>query len=891
MKTTLFNLTFLCLACLSLTCGQVRAQQWQWAKIISTDSGSLSPSGVSHERNSQIDDLGNLYISDNFAGNLNLGIVTLTAPLSHIFIAKYDPCGNIIWARQISSSTGSASGFLHLDSNKDVYLYCNVSGKVELGNLILGNFGQQINCIIKLNSDGNYLWHSFISMGVRTASLLSDSKNNLYLYGNMWDSIKFDNTTYPIVGISTSFLAKYNSNGVFQEVSFFPSYIGYNVAGYGIISNNDDIYLTGFYTKDFTIDGTLLQNSGSHSVGFLAIFKKNGQKIIKKLDIVNTSERITAIVFDENDKNLYIGGNGLIGENIPPIPFTFDNSFVVKMDTLGQIKWVRKNYDKPIIGINIENDNIFQVVFGTDPNFSITIPTLIPENVNIVCFNENNHNVIWEKKIVETRQYVNSTKYNLISNTNRSLFLTGILHYKATLTFDNIILSATETNDYARFFISKLSLVNIVADAGSDLSLCHRTQGQLGASSLPNYSYSWTPTEGLSNPNIANPTISLENNTDAPIVKQYILKASDITCPNAPLIKYDTVKITILPAYNALKIFTGSTIVCPNTNGTKYWVNAKANYDFTWSVAGGTIESGQGTDTIRVAWQGTNANAWIEVKAKHKIHGCETVFKLPVVIDKLLKPDKPIGEAVFCIEPDKVFTYKTSLLNNGSTYLWQTDDNTAILISINNQSEVKIRWTTAGIKKLWVTETNQTPCMGNSEVLEVNVLPTPAPIDIRGASPIPFFASQVKYEVQASAGSTYQWTLTQGGTITEGQALPAIRIDWEQEGEYLLTVQETNAQGCVGKPAEMRIKVVPFLPPNVITPNGDGKNDTWFLDYIANFPAHRVQIFDRAGKEVYQSNAYKNDWDAKNLPTDAYFYYLTLHPKIKPFKGTITVLR
>ncbi|TAD88585.1 MAG: gliding motility-associated C-terminal domain-containing protein [Bacteroidetes bacterium] len=113
----------------------------------------------------------------------------------------------------------------------------------------------------------------------------------------------------------------------------------------------------------------------------------------------------------------------------------------------------------------------------------------------------------------------------------------------------------------------------------------------------------------------------------------------------------------------------------------------------------------------------------------------------------------------------------------------------------------------------------------------------------------------------------------------------------EQEGEYLLTVQETNAQGCVGKPAEMRIKVVSFLPPNVITPNGDGKNDTWFLDYIENFPAHKVQIFDRAGKEVYQSNAYKNDWDAKNLPIDVYFYYLTLHPRIKPIKGTITVLR
>jgi gliding motility-associated-like protein len=449
------------------------------------------------------------------------------------------------------------------------------------------------------------------------------------------------------------------------------------------------------------------------------------------------------------------------------------------------------------------------------------------------------------------------------------------------------VVSTTNGNKYYPY-LAKLSFINLDVP---NITVCSKQVTQIGIVPQSNFTYSWLPTEGLSNPNIANPTVSLENNTDAPIVKQYIVKASDITCPNAPLVKYDTVKVTVLPAYDALKIFTGSTTVCPSTSGTKYWINANANYDITWNLFGGTIESGQSTDTIRVAWQNPNTNAWVEVKAKHKIYACETIFKLPIVIDNLLKPDKPTGESAFCIESDKVFTYKTSLLNNGSTYLWKTDDNTAIFVGANNQSEVKIRWTTAGIKKLWVVETNQTPCVGSSEILEINVLPIPAPIDIRGANLIPFFASQVRYEVQASTGSTYQWTLAQGGKITEGQGSPAIRIDWEQEGEYLLTVQETNAQGCVGKPSEMRIKVVPFLPPNVITPNGDGKNDTWFLDYIENFSAHKVQIIDRTGKEVYRSTVYKNDWDATGLPADVYFYYLTLHPRIKPMKGTITVIR
>jgi gliding motility-associated-like protein len=67
----------------------------------------------------------------------------------------------------------------------------------------------------------------------------------------------------------------------------------------------------------------------------------------------------------------------------------------------------------------------------------------------------------------------------------------------------------------------------------------------------------------------------------------------------------------------------------------------------------------------------------------------------------------------------------------------------------------------------------------------------------------------------------------------------------------------------------------------VITPNGDGINDTWFIYNIENNPNTTIRVFNRWGAEVFFSNNYKNDWDGhfKNSKTDlpasgAYYYQI-----------------
>jgi len=82
---------------------------------------------------------------------------------------------------------------------------------------------------------------------------------------------------------------------------------------------------------------------------------------------------------------------------------------------------------------------------------------------------------------------------------------------------------------------------------------------------------------------------------------------------------------------------------------------------------------------------------------------------------------------------------------------------------------------------------------------------------------------------------------------------------------------------------------------NLLTPNGDGKNDTWFIKNIDLFPNNTVTVFDHSGKILYTKKGYNNDWDGnyngQPLKEDTYYYVIDLGPGDKKVKGYITVLK
>jgi gliding motility-associated-like protein len=85
------------------------------------------------------------------------------------------------------------------------------------------------------------------------------------------------------------------------------------------------------------------------------------------------------------------------------------------------------------------------------------------------------------------------------------------------------------------------------------------------------------------------------------------------------------------------------------------------------------------------------------------------------------------------------------------------------------------------------------------------------------------------------------------------------------------------------------MNVIPhFIFSQVISPNGDGVNDTWVIGGLERFPDNKVTIFSRWGDIVYKARGYDNVnvvWNGNynngrasngNVPDGTYFYIIDL---------------
>jgi gliding motility-associated-like protein len=141
--------------------------------------------------------------------------------------------------------------------------------------------------------------------------------------------------------------------------------------------------------------------------------------------------------------------------------------------------------------------------------------------------------------------------------------------------------------------------------------------------------------------------------------------------------------------------------------------------------------------------------------------------------------------------------------------------------------------------------------------------------------------------------SNYLWSDTTGIIST---ARNTNKLVVKPTYHTLYTVTGSNADGCAVSAAitiGISGSVLPN-PVNVLTPNGDGKNDKWIVWNINRYPNNTVQVFDRAGRQVFYKKNYLNDWDGtyngRPLAEGAYLYVITFGPGINPLKGVLTII-
>ncbi|MBB6238300.1 gliding motility-associated-like protein, partial [Pedobacter sp. AK013] len=83
--------------------------------------------------------------------------------------------------------------------------------------------------------------------------------------------------------------------------------------------------------------------------------------------------------------------------------------------------------------------------------------------------------------------------------------------------------------------------------------------------------------------------------------------------------------------------------------------------------------------------------------------------------------------------------------------------------------------------------------------------------------------------------------------------------------------------------------------PNLFTPNGDGRNDSFEIRGLDQFFENELIIVNRWGNEVYKQFNYRNDWSGERLNEGTYYYVLKVKKNASSnwqnYKGYITLLR
>ncbi|SDS34198.1 gliding motility-associated C-terminal domain-containing protein [Formosa sp. Hel1_31_208] len=124
--------------------------------------------------------------------------------------------------------------------------------------------------------------------------------------------------------------------------------------------------------------------------------------------------------------------------------------------------------------------------------------------------------------------------------------------------------------------------------------------------------------------------------------------------------------------------------------------------------------------------------------------------------------------------------------------------------------------------------------------------------------------------------------------------------DATEFGNYIVIITETN--GCEGS-REFLFSIEEALDPfpevanipNVISPNGDGINDTWVIPtaYVSGTNTE-VMIMTNRGKIVLQTNNYLNNWPETTLNNSSInqvFYYVITTTNNETKKGSITIVK
>jgi hypothetical protein len=281
-----------------------------------------------------VDGSGNVFVTGYFGVSITFGSITLTNP--SFFIVKYDPSGNVLWAKDAIGSGDNQGLSVSADITGNVYVTGFFkSPSIAFGGITLINSDPSGNTndifIVKYSASGTVLWAKSAggSSYDRGNSICSDISGNIYVTGYFGGSITFGSIT---LTNPSFYIVKYDALGNALWAQQATGSDGGNSVSTDIFGN---VFVTGYFVNPtVTFGGFTLTNTGNCNM-YVVKYNASGNVLWAKSGGGWNCDKGCSLSSDKWG-NVYVVGNA---SSFPSFSFgsftliesswTIDNAFIV----------------------------------------------------------------------------------------------------------------------------------------------------------------------------------------------------------------------------------------------------------------------------------------------------------------------------------------------------------------------------------------------------------------------------------------------------------------------------------------------------------------------------------------------------------------------------------
>ncbi|TGD78425.1 gliding motility-associated C-terminal domain-containing protein [Hymenobacter wooponensis] len=357
----------------------------------------------------------------------------------------------------------------------------------------------------------------------------------------------------------------------------------------------------------------------------------------------------------------------------------------------------------------------------------------------------------------------------------------------------------------------------------------------------------------------------------------------------------NVVTILVQPAVTPTVTLATPPVQCPGTplTFTAVFTNAGPAPTFRWLVNNAAVASGP---TFTSSTLVTGDQVTVEVTATAGL--CSTgpavatvtVTRTPTPLPTLAISVQPGGPV--CLGAPLTFSIaNVTEAGPAPQYQWQVNGNDVPGATGPVFTSTTLREGQTVTLRLRTTNTCSQPVEVTSNGVPVRIQP---PVDVDAGPDREILAgTSITLEGRADGNYPVTWTPQASLSFRNNDPLRPIASPTETT-TYTLSAGEG---GCADSD-QVTITVRPAIRiPNAFTPNDDGRDDTWQIEFIEQFPENTVTVFNRWGNKIFsaenysRANEWRGDMNGKPAPVGTYYYVVvTKGPLGKSYSGSITVL-